>query len=152
LFELVKSFAHFYLFSLERLVVTKQSICQRTVFVKRKRLAMRPVASQFYADGSYAIVDLPGSYKLDALGPAERGAASYLRSKEVDVVVNLVDASRLAPGLELTLELLPLKNPFIVRRFCSNEGSQFDDINLFMGHFHIQPRDADPRSISGLYR
>ena len=60
------------------------------------------------------IVDLPGAYTLEALSPAEREAASYLRSNEVDVVINVVDASRLSLGLELTLELLPLNKPVIV--------------------------------------
>ena len=32
----------------------------------------------------------------------------------MDVVINVVDASRLALGLELTLELLPLNKPVIV--------------------------------------
>ena len=54
------------------------------------------------------IVDLPGAYTLDATSPAEREATSYLRSNDVDVIINVVDASRLALGLELTLELLPL--------------------------------------------
>jgi ferrous iron transport protein B len=60
------------------------------------------------------IVDLPGAYTLEALSPAEREAASYLRSNEVDVIINVVDASRLSLGLELTLELLPLNKPVIV--------------------------------------
>lgn len=60
------------------------------------------------------IVDLPGAYSLEALSPAEREAARYLRSNEVDVVINVVDASRLALGLELTLELLPLDKPVIL--------------------------------------
>jgi len=60
------------------------------------------------------IVDLPGAYTLEAQSPAEREAASYLRSNEVDVVINVVDASRLALGLELTLELLPVNKPVIV--------------------------------------
>ena len=60
------------------------------------------------------IVDLPGAYTLEAASPAEREAASYLRSKEVDVIINVVDASRLALGLELTLELLSLDKPVIV--------------------------------------
>lgn len=60
------------------------------------------------------IVDLPGAYSLDAHSPAEREAASYLQSNEVDVVINVVDASRMALGLELTLELLPLNKPVIV--------------------------------------
>lgn len=60
------------------------------------------------------IVDLPGTYTLEALSPAEREAAYYLRSTDVDVIINVVDASRLALGLELTLELLPLNKPVIV--------------------------------------
>ena len=60
------------------------------------------------------IVDLPGAYTLDAHSPAEREAASYLRSNEVDAIINVVDASRLALGLELTLELLPLNKPVIL--------------------------------------
>jgi ferrous iron transport protein B len=60
------------------------------------------------------IVDLPGAYTLEAHSPAEQEAASYLRSNEVDVIVNVVDASHMALGLELTLELLPLNKPLIV--------------------------------------
>lgn len=60
------------------------------------------------------IVDLPGAYTLEAHSPAEREAASYLRSNEVDVVINVIDASHLALGLELTLELLPLNKPVIL--------------------------------------
>lgn len=60
------------------------------------------------------VVDLPGAYTLEAHSPAEREAASYLRSNQVDVVINVVDASRLALGLELTLELLPLNKPVIL--------------------------------------
>ena len=60
------------------------------------------------------IVDLPGAYTLEAHSPAEQEAASYLRSNEVDVIINVVDASRLALGLELTLELLPLNKPVIL--------------------------------------
>ena len=60
------------------------------------------------------IVDLPGAYTLEALSPAEREASSYLSSNEVDVIINVVDASRLSLGLELTLELLPLNKPVIL--------------------------------------
>ena len=60
------------------------------------------------------IVDLPGTYSLDAHSPAEREAASYLRSNEVDAIINVADASRLSLGLELTLELLSLNKPVIL--------------------------------------
>ena len=60
------------------------------------------------------IVDLPGTYTLDGSNPAEAIARDYLASNEVDVVINVADASHLAQSLELTLELLPVKRPLIL--------------------------------------
>ena len=70
------------------------------------------------------VVDLPGAYTLDASNPAEKEAASYLRSNEVDAIINVVDASRLALGLELTLELLSLNKPVIVALNMMDEASR----------------------------
>jgi len=70
------------------------------------------------------IVDLPGAYTLNAQSPAEQEAASYLRSNEVDAIINVVDASRLALGLELTLELLPLNKPVIVALNMMDEAAR----------------------------
>ena len=60
------------------------------------------------------VVDLPGAYSLEAANPAEREASNYLRSNDVDVIINVVDASRLALGLELTFELLSLNKPVVL--------------------------------------
>jgi small GTP-binding protein len=60
------------------------------------------------------LVDLPGTYLLSGGNPAEAEAINYLSSREVDVIVNVVDASHLSQGLELTLELLALNRPIIV--------------------------------------
>jgi ferrous iron transport protein B len=60
------------------------------------------------------LVDLPGSYALNGLNPAERETLRYLTSREVDVVINVADASHLAQSLELTLELLPLGRPVLL--------------------------------------
>jgi ferrous iron transport protein B len=60
------------------------------------------------------LVDLPGSYALDALNPAERETLAYLTSRDVDVVVNVADASHLSQAFELTLELLPLGRPVVL--------------------------------------
>ena len=60
------------------------------------------------------LTDLPGTYSLEAVSPAEREAAGYLRSNQLDAIINVVDASHLALGLELTLELLALPQPVIV--------------------------------------
>lgn len=60
------------------------------------------------------LVDLPGSYALDGLNPAESETLRYLDSRDVDVIINVADASHLAQSLELTFELLPLNRPAIL--------------------------------------
>lgn len=60
------------------------------------------------------LVDLPGCYALDGLNPAERETLRYLHSRQVDVIINVADATRLAQSLELTLELLPLNYPVVL--------------------------------------
>ncbi|MDZ7373066.1 MAG: ferrous iron transport protein B [candidate division KSB1 bacterium] len=59
-------------------------------------------------------VDLPGTYSLQAMDLAEAEARSFLLSGEVDVIVNVVDASLLHRSLEFTLELLELEIPMVV--------------------------------------
>jgi len=60
------------------------------------------------------LVDLPGTYTLAGSNPAEAVAKDYLASKDVDVIINVVDASYLAQSLELTLELLEVKCPVVL--------------------------------------
>jgi ferrous iron transport protein B len=59
-------------------------------------------------------VDLPGTYSLTAADPAEREARKHLLSGEVDVIINVVDASLLCRSLELTLQLLELEVPTVL--------------------------------------
>jgi len=87
------------------------------------------------------IVDLPGAYTLEAGSPAEREAASYLQSNEVDVIINVVDASRLALGLELTLELLPLNKPVIV---ALNMMDEADRLGLHIDGLGLQKEIGMP--------
>lgn len=60
------------------------------------------------------IIDLPGTYSLCPQDPAEKIALSHLFSEKPDVVVNVVDASTLSRGLELTIELLELGYPMVI--------------------------------------
>jgi ferrous iron transport protein B len=60
------------------------------------------------------LVDLPGTYSLTASNLAEQEVIRYLSSHEIDAVVNIVDASHLQQGLELTLELMDLGKPVVV--------------------------------------
>jgi len=60
------------------------------------------------------VVDLPGTYTLAGTNPAEREVIKYLTSNEVDVVVNVLDASHLSHGLAMTVELLELDVPIVI--------------------------------------
>jgi ferrous iron transport protein B len=60
------------------------------------------------------LVDLPGTYTLAGTNPAERETLNYLGSREIDLIINILDATRLAQGITLTLELLELQRPMVV--------------------------------------
>ncbi len=60
------------------------------------------------------LVDLPGAYSLAGANPAESVAQDYLLTQNVDAIINVVDASRLERGLDLTLELLELGLPVVL--------------------------------------
>ena len=60
------------------------------------------------------LVDLPGAYSLEEGSPAEKEAARYLDSRDVDVIINVADSTQLASVLSLTLELTALHKPMIL--------------------------------------
>lgn len=60
------------------------------------------------------LVDLPGTYSLLGTNPAERVVLDYLVGNEVDAIINVVDATHLAQGIALTLELLELNRPLVL--------------------------------------
>lgn len=59
-------------------------------------------------------IDLPGTYPLTAGDAAELEARRHLLYGEVDVIINVVDASLLIRSLELTLQLLELEVPMVL--------------------------------------
>lgn len=70
------------------------------------------------------LVDLPGTYTLAGTNLAEREASRYLLSEDVDVIINVLDASHISQGLELTLELLTMGVPVIVAVNMLDEASR----------------------------
>ncbi len=60
------------------------------------------------------IIDLPGTYSLCTTDPAEQVVLSHLFAERPDLVINVVDASTLSRGLELTIELAELGYPTVV--------------------------------------
>ena len=60
------------------------------------------------------VVDLPGIYSLTSTDAAERKALTYLLDHDPDVIINVVDATRLGRSLELSLQLIELGRPMVV--------------------------------------
>ncbi len=60
------------------------------------------------------LVDLPGTYSLTSYTMEETVARQFILSDEVDVIINVVDASALERGLYLTLQLLELGKPVVM--------------------------------------
>ena len=60
------------------------------------------------------LVDLPGTYSLAAQSPEEIVARDFILSDEVDIVVNIVDATNLERNLNLTLQILEMTDQVVV--------------------------------------
>jgi ferrous iron transport protein B len=60
------------------------------------------------------LVDVPGIYSLTALSPTECAAKKFLLETDLDLIINVVDASLLDRSLQLTLELRDLGVPMVV--------------------------------------
>jgi ferrous iron transport protein B len=63
------------------------------------------------------VIDVPGTYSLDPISPAEKVAVDMLDKATKDknsIVVNIIDATNLERNLNLTLQLLKRKIPVII--------------------------------------
>ncbi|MDR3210956.1 MAG: ferrous iron transport protein B, partial [Planctomycetota bacterium] len=60
------------------------------------------------------LVDLPGLYSLTSYSMEERVSRQFILSEEIDLIINVVDASNLERGLYLTLQLLELGKPVVI--------------------------------------
>lgn len=60
------------------------------------------------------LVDLPGTYSLTSYTMEETVSRSFILSGDVDVIINVADASALERSLYLTLQLLELGKPVIL--------------------------------------
>ena len=70
------------------------------------------------------LVDLPGTFTLHGTNPAEAEVFKYINSHTVDAIINVVDATHLTQGLELTLELLSVDRPIVVAVNMMDEASR----------------------------
>ncbi len=78
------------------------------VTVEKKEGAMR------LHDETYRLVDLPGTYSLTSYTMEEMVTRQYILSDDVDVIVDVADASALERNLYLTLQLMELGKPVVL--------------------------------------
>ena len=67
-----------------------------------------------YKDYQMKLIDLPGTYSLTSYTMEEKVARQCIFSDDVDVVVDVVDASALERNLYLTLQLIELGKPVVM--------------------------------------
>ena len=67
-----------------------------------------------YHGHSINLIDLPGIYSLTSYSIEEKVSRQCIMDDEVDVIVNVVDASSLERNLYLTLQLLELGKPVVL--------------------------------------
>lgn len=65
-------------------------------------------------DQQIHLVDLPGTYSLTSYTMEETVSRQFILSDEVDVIINVADASTLERSLYLTLQLLELNKPVVL--------------------------------------
>ncbi len=87
------------------------------------------------------IVDLPGIYSLTSSDAVAGEAESYLLDQDYDLIINILDASRLGRSLELTLQLLELQRPMIVALNMMDEAERR---GIEIDHEELQNRIGVP--------
>lgn len=67
-----------------------------------------------YKDRAISIVDLPGTYSVNARSPEEKIVIDYLLNTKLDLVVDVVDSSNIERNLFLTVQLLERDIPILI--------------------------------------
>lgn len=78
------------------------------VTVEKKEGALK------YHEHKFKLVDLPGIYSLTSYTMEEKVSRQYIMGDEMDVIVDIADASALERNLYLTLQLIELGKPVIL--------------------------------------
>lgn len=68
----------------------------------------------FYKEQEFKLIDLPGIYSLTSYTMEEKVSRECIMSDDVDVIVDVVDASCLERNLYLTLQLIELGKPVVL--------------------------------------
>lgn len=67
-----------------------------------------------FAGRTIRLIDLPGTYSISSFDLAEKVTRDFLLSGQVDVIINVADASLLSRSLEFTLQLVEMGVPLVL--------------------------------------
>lgn len=67
-----------------------------------------------HKDRAISIVDLPGTYSINARSPEEKIVIDYLMNNKLDLVMDVVDSTNLERNLFLTVQLLEQDIPLLI--------------------------------------
>lgn len=87
-----------------------------------------------FLDDDIKIVDLPGIYAMDTFSNEEIVSKDFLLKENVDLIINIVDASNLSRNLYLTTQLKKFKIPMLLvlnmMDVAENKGIKIDTKSL----------------------
>ena len=108
--------------------------------------------STTYKGRKINLVDLPGIYSLTSYSIEEKVSRRCVMEDDIDVIVNVVDASSLERNLYLTMQLLELGKPVILALnmmdVVKERGMEIDNHRLpeMLGHIPVVPVSARKRT------
>ena len=73
-----------------------------------------PVKKLYAGERALIAIDLPGAYSMSPFTSEESVTSDYIRSAQVDVIINIVDATNLSRSLFFTTQLMELGVPVVV--------------------------------------
>ena len=82
-------------------------------------------------DLNIRLVDLPGTYSLTSYTMEEQVSRQFILSDEVDVIIDVADASALERNLYLTLQLLELGKPVVL---AGEPARETDQVKAVIAH------------------
>ena len=77
-----------------------------------------------YKGRKISVVDLPGTYSMNARSQEEKVVSDYFKENKPDIVVNIVDASNMARNLFLTVQLMEQGIPLIINLNMMDEAER----------------------------
>jgi len=115
--------------------------------------------ASFYMDGYHLrLVDLPGTYSLSAHSPEEEYVREYLMKKNPDIVLNVLDSTKLERNLYLTTQLIDMNVPVVVALNMYDEFRnqkdylKYDKLGNMLGIPFVPTIAKKGRGISALFK